>query len=149
MAKGNGDEQFARDREQIAEVDAAIAETIDALRVGCNTVARGVYQQYATNGGEESGHPGDLIKAGRRQVVNRLSAAGQRFESGSATDLLSKLTQQLSACLLDLISEVPRDRVGRLALESRLHAALVAYTGAVRKVLHPLEFERPTVNDQI
>jgi hypothetical protein len=143
-----GDAQHARDQEQIAHVDAAIAETIDALRVGRNAVARGVYQQYAINCGEESGRPGDLIKAGRHQVVNQLSGAGERFEPSTATDILSKLTHQLSACLLDLTSEVPRDRVGRLALESRLHAALRAYTGAVRMVLHPLAFERPTVNDQ-
>lgn len=144
-----GDAQLARDQEQIPDVEAAISETIDALRIGRSAVARGVNQQYAASGGAESGYPADLIRAGRRQVVNQLSGAGQVVEPGTATNLLSNLTQQLSACLRDLTMEVPEDRVGRLALESRLHAALVAYTGAVRKVLHPLHFERPTLNDQL
>jgi hypothetical protein len=149
VTKDTGDAQLARDREQLANVDAAISESIDALRVGRSAVSRGVYQRLAASGDAESGHPGDLINAGRRQVINQLGNSGQTLESGAPTDLLSKLTQRLSDCLFDLTSEVPKDRVGRLALEARLHAALTAYIGAVRKVLHPLHFERTSSNNQL
>ncbi len=148
ISRENPDVQLERDQEQIANVDTAIGQSIDALRAGRNAVARGVCRQDGL-GGVEASSPGGLIKAGRQRVIDHLADDEQGVEPGAETEAISTLTHQLSDCLLELASQVPNDRAGRLALEARLHAELMAYLSSIRKVLQPLQFERTSGNIQL
>lgn len=141
-------EDVMREQEELAAVDTTIAETIDVMNTGRESVAQRFYRQESSGQPGDSTHPLDIIKTGRRRILERLAQRNEQHEAdgGEATlsdeEWMGELNRQLVEKLYTLTSTVPQDRAQKQMLEAEIQAAVRSYLNSVHKILNPLRFSR-------
>lgn len=137
-----------REQERLGGVDTSINETIEAMKGGRDGVAQRFYRQEGYATGEDSTHPLDILRTGRKRILDKIAnQANERpdWQSGpepSDNESIRSLNRQLFEKLDALTSAVPQDPSQMSRLEMEIQAVLKAYQVALHKILTPLRFNR-------
>jgi hypothetical protein len=137
-----------REQERLAGVDTSIKETIEAMKSGRESVAQRFYRQEGYGTREESTHPLDILRTGRKRILEKI-ANQNREQSDLQNDpelgddeSIRSLNRQLYEKLDALTSAIPQDPSQRNMIEMEIQAVLKAYQTALHKILTPLRFNR-------
>jgi hypothetical protein len=137
-----------REQERLGGVDASIKETIEAMKTGRENVAHRFYRQEGDGRQDESTHPLDILRTGRKRILEKIASQNQehsdlRADKGPGdVDSIRSLNRQLYEKLEELTNSIPQDPGQRNLVEMEIQSILKAYQNALHKILNPLRFNR-------
>lgn len=137
--------------EEIGGVDSTISETINAMRVGREEVAERFYRQQEGSDSNESAHPLDMLRTGRKRIlakINETSKWKTPVRRGLVDDGehgIHSLNRQLYERLEEIAQEVRPETSQTSLMEMEIQAAIKGYLVALNKILNPLRFSRDSI----